>query len=616
MLGMDTDPRHDAQYAGTLRCLAAAAVCLSALTTRGLADETLWDADRYIAIDEIEPGMEAYCLTDYGEDGIEKFALKVVNVVRDFDPGHDTILVMGLDDRFKHTGVVGGCSGSPVYIDGRLAGALAFGWTFSKDALYGVTPIAEMLDVGTSGGSDGAERPSEPAAFRFDFSKPLDLAQIDAQIAATPLLNAPKAGGATALPCPLLISGLSAAACRQVVPDFESMGFMAVASPSGTPETVGDAPLEPGGVLTLPLVSGDIRMQVMGTVTEVRGDRVYGFGHGYLGYGPVNLPLASGQVYTVVSNVMRSFKVGAAGETIGAITADESSAVVGRIGAKPDVVPLTVTVERYNDAEARTYDCQVADSRVLTASLVRAVVLGAAMRQGVLPPDHTVSYETTIDLDDGQSIRFANVSTGFALAEPTVEIGSTLALLMNNPYQLAELRSIEVDVRIEPRDTSAHLWSVDVANTKVKRGGDIQVEAVVESFLGDKKRYQLNVPVPEDAAPGKYQLMLLGIYEYENYLRKTVPYRFIASNYQILIEALNRALNYDRTRLYCLLVLPPDGIALDRAELPSLPGTKSLVLQNSKRALRVQPYPQWIEKTVETGTVIADKVIIQIVVEP
>ncbi len=110
--------------------------------------------------------------------------------------------------------------------------------------------------------------------------------------------------------------------------------------------------------------------------------------------------------------------------------------------------------------------------------------------------------------------------------------------------------------------------------------------------------------------------MLLGIYEYENYLRKTVPYRFIASNYQILIEALNRALNFDRTRLYCLLVLPPDGIALDRAELPSLPGTKALVLQNSKRALRVQPYPQWIEKTVETGTVIADKEIIQIVVEP
>jgi hypothetical protein len=109
--------------------------------------------------------------------------------------------------------------------------------------------------------------------------------------------------------------------------------------------------------------------------------------------------------------------------------------------------------------------------------------------------------------------------------------------------------------------------------------------------------------------------MLLGAYEYEAFLRKTMPQRFVATNDRTLVEALNEALNIGRTKLYCLLILPPEGIAIDRAELPSLPETKSLVLQNNRRALPAQPYPQWIEKTIETGTIISDKEIIPITVE-
>ena len=159
------------------------------------------------------------------------------------------------------------------------------------------------------------------------------------------------------------------------------------------------------------------------------------------------------------------------------------------------------------------------------------------------------------------------------------------------------------------------MWSVNVADPKVKAGDDLKVEIVLESFLQEKKKYQVELSVPEHIAPGKYAVALFGPYEYENYVRKALPYRFIATNYQTIVEALNSALNYDRTKLYCLLVLPPAGIALERAELPDLPQTKALILQNDKRAIRVQPYPHWVEKTIETGTVIADKEIVPIIVE-
>lgn len=618
-----TDARPATQTGHLFSCQGMVVCLLMLLTVFGLtADgqtptDAPSDAERYIGIDEIEPGMDAYCLTDYGEAGIEKFALKVVDVVHNMDPGHDAILVMGVDKRFQHTGPVGGCSGSPVYIDDRLAGALAFGWSFSKDPLYGVTPIKEMLEVGRVNSALSSRRASSQAAFTFDFSKPIDPAAVSEQISTRRLFGAGPTNGAAALPCPLLISGLSTEASQQIAPYFEAMGFMAVPGLTGSASSGEDdtAELKPGGTITVPLVTGDIRLHVLGTVTEVRDDRVYAFGHSFLGYGPVDLPMAGGKIYTVVSSLMRSFKLGTSGEVIGALTTDEYSAVSGKIGATPKMIPLSIRVERYNDPSARTYDCQVAYNDTLTAQVVRAAIAGAALQLGDLPPDHTIEYEATVGLADGQAIQFSNVSTSAGLLEPVSEITGTLGLLMNNPYDCADIQSLDCAIRMRPENTTAHLWSVDVTDPKVKPGEDIEINVVVESFLQEKKRYRVKLKVPEDVADGKYALMLCGNREYERFLAKTMPQRFLATNYQTLVDALNMALNVDRTKLYCVLALPPDGITLEKAELPNLPGTKAVILQNSKRALRVQPYPHWIEKSVETGTVIVGKDAVAIEVE-
>jgi len=329
----------------------------------------------------------------------------------------------------------------------------------------------------------------------------------------------------------------------------------------------------------------------------------------------VDLPMAGGKIYTVVSSVMRSFKLGTSGEILGALQTDEYSAISGQIGAKPKMIPLSIRVERYNAPSVHTYECQVAYNETLTAQLVRAAFAGAALQLGDLPPEHTIEYETTIDMADGQSIRFKNVSTSAGLLEPVAEISGALGLLMNNPYDCADIQSLDLGIRMRAENTAAHLWSVDVIDPKVKPGEDIEVDVVVESFLREKKRYRLKLNVPEDVATGKYALMLCGNSEYERFLAKTVPQRFLATNYQTLVDALNMALNVERTKLYAVLVLPPDGITLEKAELPNLPETKAVVLQSSKRALRVLPYPHWVEKVMESGTVIAGKETVPIEVE-
>ncbi len=581
--------------------------------------EAMWDAQRYIRVSEVKPDMPAYCLTDYGDAGIEKFELKVLDVVSgipDLEPGRNSILVMGVDERLKHTGLVAGCSGSPVFIDGRLAGALAWGYTYSKDPLYGVTPIEEMLEVG---GVDGAGAPkggsAASVAFAFDLSRPINLAEIDQQLAARkPAPAATGPSGAAALPCPLVISGLPAEACGPLTRQLEPLGIMAVAGPSSAATDSSGGSLQPGGTLAIPLVAGDIRMSAIGVVTEIRGDRVYGFGHSMFGGGPTDLPMAGGKVYTVVSNLVSSFKLATSSDVLGAITCDQSGAITGRIGQKPRMIPLTIHCERFNALEPCTYNCQVAYHRLYTASLVRAAILTAGYRGGRYPPDHMVEYDGAIELGDGRSIRFANTSSNAELAEAGVEMAGSLALLMNNPFPAAEIKEIRFNVRMTPRNIASYLWSAEVAERRVKPGGTIQADVVIESFLKEKKEYQVRLEVPDNLSPGKYNLLFLGADEYENFLRKAAPYRYLATNYQTLVDSLNNLLNVPRTKLYCLLALPPSGIALERAELPSLPGTKALILQSDKRAMTIQPYPRWIEKTVETGTVIADKEMVPITV--
>jgi hypothetical protein len=583
------------------------------------AEENL-DKSKYITIDEIKPGMKAYCLTTYKGTEIEKFEMEVLDVVRNVQPGRDAILVQGKDERFIHTGPVAGCSGSPVYIDGRLAGALAFGWFFSKDPLYGVTPIEEMFRVGKKSSSErGRDRPG----FAFDFSRPINFAEVNEKISTRDNLNSRSQNSvyARALPCPLVTSGLPAGVCEQLNSLVEPYGLMAVAGMGNVAKASEDdknikkASLSPGSTLAVPIVTGDITMAVIGTVTEVVDDRVYGFGHSFLGYGSVDLPMATGQIHTVVSNVARSFKLGSFTEIVGALQVDESAAVYGHLGAKAKMIPLTIRVERYNDVEKRVYNCQVADNRILTPRILSAVIEGAALMLGELPPDNTVEYGVNIGIEGFKPIVFENISTGMGLNDVIEETIGSVALLMNNPYKDVKIKSLDIKVRELPKNISAHIWSVNLSDSAVKAGEKIDVKVIVESVLTGKKQYQCSFKMPENIQPGPYTLMVCGPESYQKFLVQTVPYRFMPENMDSLIEVLNNLLSIKRGKLYCLLVLQSDGIAVERTELPDLPATKAMVLADAKRSLKVQPYQYWLEETTSIDAVVVDEKAMQITIK-
>lgn len=584
------------------------------------------DSERYIGIDEVKPGMQAHCLTVYKGKEIEKFDLDVLSVVHNYRPGRDAILVKGTDERFIKTGPVGGCSGSPVFIEGRLAGALAFGFLFSKEALYGVTPIKDMLEAGKVKSQDGSK-------IDFDFTDPIDFSQINKKLRDSTFwkLDGGPAGsssGFAPLLLPMVTSGLPNELVRDLDDFVRPLGFMAVAgggssslypAESSESRTHSDRSIElkmePGGALAVPLLTGDMTISVVGTVTEVIEDRIYGFGHSFLGYGQIDLPLATGKVHTVVSSLYRSFKFSTADKIVGALRADESAAVYGKMNERAGMIPLRINVHRYNASEAEVYHCRMADNRILTPLIVSYAARGAALARGSLPPEHKVQYRVCIEVGDTGTLAFENLSTGHGLKELLMELQGSVALIMNNPYKQVDISAVEFDIDIARDNVSSHIWSAELSDTKVKPGQEIEVQAVVETFLGSKKRYKRSVKIPETLKPGKYNILLCGGDGYLQFLRKAAPYRFIPENFSGLMDALNNILQIKRDRMYVVLMLPASGLAIEKAELPDLPATKALVLQNAKRSLQSSPYQQWIQKSIKTETVIRDKKIMHITVE-
>jgi hypothetical protein len=582
------------------------------------------DKTRYITIDEIHPGADAYCLTVLQGDKVEKFNLQVLSVMRNYRPGRDTIIVIGTDEEFKRIGPVRGCSGSPVYINGRMAGALAGGWNYSKDPLYTITPIEDMLQVGSRLDGQTTQPANQPVSLSFDFSKPLDIADISQQLTA----NYTNSSLKSQKPVPsgyegseLLITSLPAEVCNDIAPWFEPLGLTPVAggSTNSKLETQNSKPsLEPGSILTIPLISGDISMAVIGTATEVVDNKVYALGHGFLGYSPLDLPMATGHVHTVVSNTLFSFKLTSSGARIGAIRADGPTGIYGQIGAEPKMIPMQIIIDHYNESVAdrkKTYDCEVAVNRIYTPLVTQTAIIGAIAAGGTLPPEHMVKYKADIGIDGFEAISFENVSSGKSFREFANEAVSVIAMLMNNPYRRVNITTLNFEVQIIPKHILSNIWSVKLSDSKARPGQTIDVLVVLQSYMSEKKTHRLKFEVPDDLPPGQYNIVVAGSYEYENFLRKVSPHKFTTHNLATLVEGLKNILTIRRDKLYLTMTLPPGGVVIQRSELSDLPQTKAMLLSDTKRTITSFPLQHWLETNIYTGDIVIGQKSLEITVE-
>jgi hypothetical protein len=568
---------------------------------------TNWDSSRYIRVSEVKPEMEAYCLTVLEGEKIEKFSLKILSIIKKARPAQDMILVVGTDERFKDLGAVHGCSGSPVYIDGRMAGALAAGWDGSINPLYMVTPIEEMLPIGQT--NKKIANLYNKTSY-VEFSAPLNMEKIN-QKAMESITFRPLSS--VQLP---ISTNLSMRACEVLNESMAPAGFVLMQGDSlaGLESTQKPA-FAPGGVLSVPLCSGDIRMAAVGTVTEVIGDKVYGFGHAFTGIGEVELPMAAGTVYTVVTTRQSSMKLAGASEVVGTLRYDQETGIVGFIGPIPKRIDLIVNIKRFDAAQDKSFQCKVARDRNFTPVILQNAIIGAALYQGDLPQEHSIKYHCAFDLEAGRQMKFSGVSSGQSVMEAAKDIFSLTAALLNNPFQSIYPDKIVMDIEIAPDNLQVSLWEAKIAENTVRPGDTVKINTVLKGFRNEPQPFVVEIRIPDNCPNGKYQLQVCGADAYQAFLLKAAPHRFMVVDAESLIAAFTRVLNIEMDRLYVCLPIDQSGLTVRNTELPNLPMSKMMVLADDKRIMPAAPYQNIVEASIPTGLIASGSTVIELTVD-
>jgi hypothetical protein len=455
---------------------------------------------------EVSPGMKGYGLSDLGDGrGVQRFDVEIVGLLKSYAPKQDLILARIINDEIGRTGVIAGMSGSPIYVNGRLIGALAYGWPFSREPICGITPIQSMLDIrkapaGPPVPIGGAATPTATlvSAFRDGkFQEPF--AQLLTAFHAEPATS-----GLSPLPLPVSLAGsietggvfarLAEAAHWMVAPS----GAATAPAPSAP---VPAATLEPGSAVAAVLLSGDMVLAATGTVTWVDGNSVLAFGHPFLSMGPVDMPMARADILTVLPSLYRSFKFSTTGDPLGSVSQDRSTGILGSFGKPPTMVPVTIRMSS-EDISPQTFRFEVVHNSMLTPILLAVAIDNVLTTLEKRAGERTIVWKSAIQTSD-RTVHWDSVFSGLTAREEAV---GSLALLTNylmaNEFRDLSIRGVEVDITHSDRLQNARIVHVEAQREKVRPGESVPVWVDLEDFRAGPRRVTMTAKVPDDAPPG------------------------------------------------------------------------------------------------------------------
>src|SRR5437763_888730 len=318
-------------------------------------------------LSQIQKGMKGYGLTVFEGTKVERFDVEILGVLNNIGPSQDLILARVDAPVLQRTGVIAGMSGSPIFIDGKVIGALAYAWQFAKEPVAGITPIGEMLKIARNAGGTAPGAVPAGAVPRIsgaDFLKAIGESKTDAVFEKIATSFGARQGGSAAgarpIAVPLSMSSFDADTVSRFGKYFDQMGFVAVpsgssasggSSKSATPLSDVKKAFAPGDAVGAVLLNGDFTIAATGTVTHIEGDQVYAFGHPFLDMGEVSFPMAKSEIVTVLPSLASSFKFANTGEVVGALRQDRASGIMGVVGDTADTIPVELTVNGTDPAQ-------------------------------------------------------------------------------------------------------------------------------------------------------------------------------------------------------------------------------------------------------------------------
>jgi len=484
-----------ADYTVTVKVLLIAAALL---TVAPLTVRTAQSALSIMPLKDVRAGMHGVGKTVFSGDKVEDFQVEILGVLENTGPKENIILARLSGGPLEHTGVMQGMSGSPVYIDGKLIGAVALAFPYAKDPIAGIRPIEEMLKVDSTPGIT-----REKALVRRPGNSADPIA----------LLPARDTGGfgdtrMTEVATPLSLSGFTASAVAQFAPQMRKLGLepRQGISTGGAPEDrMGDpSKLQPGSMISVELMTGDMSVGADGTITSIDGNKIHAFGHRFLAVGPTDLPFTRSEVITLLANVNTSFKISSGRELMGVISQDRDTAIAGSLGTRADLLPLDIEVTQ-DTKRVQTYHMKMVNDRYLSPILFQMALFSAIdsteRAQGV----SSVVVHGGIEFQNRrETVPLQNIYAGDSgsAMQASTATAVPLAYLMQAGFD--ELKVKRISLQIESFDVkkALNIGQVYLSRKEVKAGDTIELMTQLEGENGVELTRSLKYTIPPGTAPG------------------------------------------------------------------------------------------------------------------
>jgi hypothetical protein len=522
---------------------------------------------------EVRAGQRGIGKTVFSGNKIEDFQVEILGVLENVGPKQSVILARLSGGPLEKTGVIQGMSGSPVYINGRLVGAVALGFSFSKEPIAGIRPIEEMLAVG---GPPAAKGALQARAAAEPPRRDVPLAGADSM--ATNLME---------IATPVSFSGFTSGALEKFSPELKKLGLeprQGVSSGGQMPSKLG-APgqLRAGDMISVQLLSGDLSIGADGTVTEVAGNKIYAFGHRFLAVGGTELPFARSEVLSLLPNLSASFKISSPQQWMGTITQDRSTSIYGELGRKADTVPLAITVKDGQRAP-RAYRMQMINDRMLSPFIAQMAVYSVMDATERTLGQASYALRGQVEFQQGlPPLKLDNAYAGdFNVPlQASSGVTSALAYLLNAGFDALKIKSITLELEATERKRLLQIDQLTASPREVRAGEPVDLTVTFSGENGLEVQKSVRYTVPRGAPVGAWNFTVTdGAYsntlDYQQ-LVATVP----KSPAQVIAFLNNLRPN---TNAYVRVWRTDPAYLVEGRDLPDPPPSLGLILAKAQAA--------------------------------
>ena len=553
-------------------------------------------------IAELKPGMVGIGRTVFQGDRLEEFKVHILGVMRNvIGPRRNLILAKLEGGPLADTGVIAGMSGSPVYIDGRLVGAVSYSLgQFSKEPIAGITPIDEMVEATAQG---AARRPATRVALQmplspenmrdslrqaFSWMRPFAENANDVQVFGNGL-DASVGTMLRPIATPLTIGGFDASVIDPLVSAFREQGFLPMMAAAGGQETNvrSTEPLRPGDPVGVALVTGDLEFGATGTVTEVDGNRVYAFGHPFYGLGPTQFPMTRAYVHTILPSLFSSSKLASTGEIIGTVQQDRATAIAGTLGAGPALIPINLKLTS-DRGTTKTFKMSVVNDQLFTPLLAYVSILNTLSSYERQNGAASYAVRGSATVKKYGKIDFEDLFTGDtpSIGAATYVVGP-INFLLRNAFEDVDIEGLNLEIDASEQSKSATLERVWIDGNRPKPGTTVTLKALLRTYRGEELTRSVPVEIPANARGSVSIMVADGSRLSQVEARELQLQPLQTRDLPQMIRVLNQARK--NNRLYVRLVTPDAGAVVRGESLSSLPPSVLAVMESDRNGGSFRP---------------------------